>query len=388
MAWAHTTAPTGSAGSVQGVLTWSTGMIGLEVLHGGSWVQIASKRADSMGRATLPLSYGVGTSGTYRFRLNATYDGVTTRTPAWSVVRSVNAAPKLRLDFGDGLTGVAQVTDLMYRITISNNSPDGRILTKTAAKLAKQLTWVPNVKPGTPIWAQWGCGTDVPFSPSVATHLMGTWSAGGETWAAADSQMDMPNLCAATFLDSAPNATWTGTAGFARGRVAYPRAGATAFLEVAYGTGWARIGTTKTDAAGSFTLPLSYGVHSKGRYHFRLGAVIDGRTTYSRDWWTYRLPTTTVTLMSANSTAPLRTPQVAVGRVTPYPDCNNGYLEVWTGNKWVQIGFRFIDRGSNTFTVGLTYGQYNRGTYRFRLRVDVYPLFVPVYSRTWTLTRT
>lgn len=209
-----------------------------------------------------------------------------------------------------------------------------------------------------------------------------------QPWTPATSPVTMPNLCVANLLTSAPNWTWAGSSGSASGRIVSPRAGVTAFLEVGYGAGWARIATTTTDATGAFTLPLSYGVSTVGRYHFRLGAIIDGRVVHSRDWWTYRLPVTTVTLQSANASAPVGSPQTARGRVTPYPAANVGYVEVWTGGTWTRIGSGTVMPGTREFLVDLSYGQNTRGTYRFRLRADVAPQGVSVYSRTWTLTRT
>ncbi len=68
----------------------ATGFV--EVWHGGDFVRVQQGVTNSLGGFTLPLSYGAGTPGTYTFRLGATVNGTTGRTPSFTVTRTPSLA--------------------------------------------------------------------------------------------------------------------------------------------------------------------------------------------------------------------------------------------------------------------------------------------------------
>ncbi len=87
---AQGTVPAGVLTSARGrTYPMTAGHIGFaQVWHGASWVTISAAVTTASGDFYTPLKYGVGTAGTYKFRLGSTLAGTTYYTSAFQVTRT------------------------------------------------------------------------------------------------------------------------------------------------------------------------------------------------------------------------------------------------------------------------------------------------------------
>lgn len=185
-------------------------------------------------------------------------------------------------------------------------------------------------------------------------------------------------------LLAAPGRTQVGKSVTARGRVTPIRSGQAAFVEVWYGSRWARIQQGTTNSAGEFTLPLSYGVSTVGTYSFRLGATVNGKTGYTKYFNVTRTASGSVTLQSAPGTLKVGTTGTARARISPVASGRTGFAEVWVG-KWARVSSATTN-SSGDFTVPLAYGVSKAGSYTFRLGATISGH--NVYTKQFTVTRT
>ncbi len=186
-------------------------------------------------------------------------------------------------------------------------------------------------------------------------------------------------------LWSAPGSLRVGTVGSATGRVSPSNAGGTGFVEVWFGTRWARVASAPVGSTGLFRVPLSYGMNKAGSYRFRLGVTALGRTVYTAAWTTVRTAPLSLGLMSAPGSLWVGTVGSATGRVSPTNAGGTGFVEVWFRDRWARIASAPVG-STGSFRVPLSYGVNKAGSYRFRLGVTA--LGRTVYTAAWTTVRT
>lgn len=138
----------------------------------------------------------------------------------------------------------------------------------------------------------------------------------------------------------------------------------TVWTEALVDGAWSRSQTRTTDAGGNYVIPLTYGAATPGIHTFRVrGEYPDGSTAASEPFTLQRLGQPT----AFNAGAKL------VGATTYKwgQFDSNGPLTAWTevivDGKWSRSQTRVTDADGN-YTIPLTYGAGQPGTYTFRVR--------------------
>lgn len=156
---------------------------------------------------------------------------------------------------------------------------------------------------------------------------------------------------------------------------------ATVWTQVWVNDGWStsQVGTTST--SGSYTLPLTYGASTPGVYRWRVGvATPDGGAVYSEEFTLARTANLTVYSAGVKATGT----QTFTWGSLPGAASSRVFTQVLVNGSWStsQIG---LTSASGSFTLPLTYGVSQPGTYTYRVGVVVGT--TTVYSDPFTLQR-
>lgn len=186
-------------------------------------------------------------------------------------------------------------------------------------------------------------------------------------------------------LQSAHGSGLVGAHLTARALVTPARAGITGFAQAYVGGQWVRVSTAATTATGQFTVPLSYGISTPGTYRYRLGTTFGGRTVYTGEFNVVR--SAGVRLMSAAGSVSVGVTGTARGRTAPALSGYRGFAEVWYQGRWARISYA-TSTATGDFTVPLSYGAGQAGTYGFRLGAVIggRTLYTPPFYVTRHLT--
>ncbi len=275
----------GTAGSATGRVTPTTagGTGFVDVFVGGSWSRVASAPVSATGSFTVPLNYNVNTAGSYIFRLGVTAIGQTAFSAQWTTVRTAPVV-SVQLMSAPGSVQVGTAGSATGRVTPTTAGGTGFVDVLIGSTWSRVAS--------TPVTAT-GSFT-VPLNYNVNTagsyrFRLGVTALGQTAYSAQWTTVRTAPVVSVQLM-SAPGSLRVGTAGSATGRVTPTTAGGTGFVEVRFGTGWARVASSPVSATGSFTVPLSYGVTTAGSYRFRLGVTAIGQTAYSAEWTTVRTP--------------------------------------------------------------------------------------------------
>lgn len=401
--WMYTKTPVGYAGSVQAVVdgAWDVNrdeyrqQVDLQVLYRGGWATVGSAASSfefsRQGIVTIPLAYGVGTSGTYTFRLKGDF-GIS---PHWTVTRGPSTQGEITFYPGDRLIGRATKTggmSLHYTNTGKDTMEDVQVWLNNRFPQfhypyggeVRQL-----VEGGETLVSGIQCGAAGYAGASV--HITGEFTMPGAPqhpgWYTSPLQtkpVTIPSLCAEAKLMSAPPVLLIGQTGTARAQVLPMTAGLPGFVEVLHNGAWVRIASGYSTSQGTLTLPLAYGVATPGTYTFRLGTINNGAIAYTTAFKVTRVGQPSVALMSAPATTRVGQAGTAWGRVTPAQG-STGYLDVLVNGTWRQLAVA-TPSSAGDFRLALAYGVSIRGTYTFRLRAVV--AGKAATTRLWTVTRT
>lgn len=161
-------------------------------------------------------------------------------------------------------------------------------------------------------------------------------------------------------------------------------AGARVWTQALVGGRWSTSQVGTANKSGAYALPLTYGARTRGTQQFRVQArTTDGRMTTSQ---TVRLRRVNRPTMATAGSAPAGRKANAWGTV----DGAAG-AQVWTEVQLAKGSWSRSQVGrvssAGRYTLPLTYGAANPGTYRFRVGVR-YPGGVVVYSNAATFRRT
>lgn len=136
------------------------------------------------------------------------------------------------------------------------------------------------------------------------------------------------------------------------------------WTEVWNGSRWVRSQTRTVNSNGSYTIPLTYGVSSKGTTRWRVAGSIDQNTVARTSEFTLRR-------VGAPSAATAGSARVgAAANVWGTFDSGGKpmtvWTEVWNGKEWSRSQSR-TTTASGGYVIPLTYGQNNSGTTRWRV---------------------
>ncbi len=138
-------------------------------------------------------------------------------------------------------------------------------------------------------------------------------------------------------------------------------------VQVQVGTRWATINSGRTNASGSYSVPLTYGVTTVGTYRFRSGMKLpSGAVIYSPQVTLRRLP-----IIVTAATAGVKT----VGQPTSIWGTAAGAanraasVQVVVSGRWVTI-LTGRTNSAGAYTLPITYGRYSLGTFTYRVVVS------------------
>ncbi len=149
---------------------------------------------------------------------------------------------------------------------------------------------------------------------------------------------------------------------------------------------WSTSQTSRADAGGNYTIPLTYGSSAPGTYRFRVRAEhqVGGEVyvQYSKEFTFVR--TTPVTAATAGSAFVSSVARVW-GTATGAPRGTKVWTEVWTNGGWSRSQSSTIDHSGN-YAIPLTYGAGVPGRNRWRVGVAISGR--NVYSKEFDFVRT
>ncbi len=153
------------------------------------------------------------------------------------------------------------------------------------------------------------------------------------------------------------------------------------WTEVRVGSGWSKSQVSRTNASGSYTIPLTYGLTTAGVTTWRVGVSGPNGTAYSN---TFSLTRTGPLSATAAGTKRVGETANTWGAVPRAPQARV-FTQVSVGGKWAtsRIG---ATNSAGTFSLPLTYGANTIGTTTWR--VGVTSAAGTTYSRNFALTRT
>ena len=157
--------------------------------------------------------------------------------------------------------------------------------------------------------------------------------------------------------------------------------GATVWTEVYLGSGWSRSQTSVADETGWYTIELTYGKNTAGKYRFRVGASTPSGTVYSDE---VILTRTAVVSAASAGTKLVGLTTSAWGRVAGAPNASV-WTEVYLSGRWSRSQTSRAD-STGWYTIPLTYGLNTPGTYQYRVGAST--SVGTAYSPSFTLTRT
>lgn len=166
----------------------------------------------------------------------------------------------------------------------------------------------------------------------------------------------------------------------ARARIKPALAGQTGFTQVLVNGKWSTSATIRTNSRGEFTLPLTYGRNTVGRYAFRMGATVRGVKVYTKSFWVVRQ--SKLSLISAPGIVTVGTPGNVKVRTTPAR--GTGFIQVWYSNRWVTVQ-RAAPTSAGVLNLRYNYGVSNGGWYLFRAGVSLNG--VNTYTKAWWVGR-
>lgn len=391
--WASETTLTGLTGTAKGAVTpAAAGAAGfVEVAYKGGWAQVAATTTNARGEFVVPLNYGRSTSGTYVFRLGTVTGGVTSYSREWTVTRGPTTSERFIADLSSEVSA-----RIGRRPGIIDSSPHLSFVNRGTREFRATYVFTPTDPQSPPstfeLQASPGGSTaEIALPcPAVGAEMpvrlpeQASWYEGGRpTELIVAEPGSTPSPCARVQLLAAAQGRWTGQPGVATGRLWPAKAGMTGFLEVSYAGRWVRIASAKTNAAGEFTVPVSYGAGTPNVSQFRLGGIVDGQLVAGWPWELSTFRTVTATLMSAPSRLPAGRVAEAWGRISRPMPGGGPVLEVWIG-RWVAFTSALM-RTATDWSQVLAYGENRRGAFTFRLAYYYYG--AAAYTRAWTLTR-
>lgn len=156
----------------------------------------------------------------------------------------------------------------------------------------------------------------------------------------------------------------------------------TAWTEVWVGGAWATSQVRTTDAAGYFSIPLTYGSTTPGTFRWRVaGRYPDGQVVHSNEFELWRLARPTIA--TAGSKA-IGATTYAWGRFDVREPITVR-TEVWLPTGWSTSQVRTTD-ATGYYAIPLTYGATTPGTYRWRV-TGIYQPGTTVTTGEASLTR-
>lgn len=249
----------------QGTNVWGTAAgaanrpVRVQVSVGGKWVTIRTGTTGPTGSYSLPLSYGVTTPGTYRFRVvvaPAAGSAVTSATVSLTRVPiTVSAATA-------GSKFVGQGTNVW------GTAGAGAAGRAVSVQVRYGTSWA-TISKGTTSSSGW---YSVPLSygvtsPGTYHFRVAVSTVVGMRYSAQVSLVRIPITVTARTVGTKTVGHSTNVWGTAGAGAANRRA----VVQVRYGSGWATVFTGRTSSTGSYAMPLAYGVETLGKYTFRVG---------------------------------------------------------------------------------------------------------------------
>ncbi len=258
-----------------------------EVKLGGSWARSQSSRTNGSGNYTLELTYGFTTPGQYQFRVGAATSAGTVYSKEFTLARtsftvsSAGSKPVGQTTYTWATLPSAAGRSVWTEVQLSGGWGRSQVRTaNSSGYFSIPLTYGADT-PGTYTFRV-GASTPrgVVYSKPFALQRTGG-SYRVDAYSAGTKEINQTTY------------TWGTVHGYAGGRVS---------TQVLIGGHWSTSQVTKSNGSGGFTLPLTYGANTPGKYTFRVAASTPSGTVYSNQF------TLTRTAPATAAPAPSPTP--------------------------------------------------------------------------------
>jgi hypothetical protein len=242
--------------------------VSTQFLINGSWSTSQSAKTDASGAATLPLTWGSTTPGTYTWRVRSTNAfGVTSATSSYTLTR-VSAAPSI-------VSAPAKVT----------TDTAGTVTGKVENVGAGQRVWVQFLLKGTWTGSSYAATNasgqvSIPLTygrttPGSYTWRLATYRSGA--WYASPSRT-LTRLTAYPVILSATSSVIVGHAASVKVKIENVGAGQRVWTQFSRNGVWTTSQIKTTNSSGQVEIPLSYGSTAAGTYIWRVVTTRHGAT--------------------------------------------------------------------------------------------------------------
>ncbi|WP_051208807.1 L,D-transpeptidase, partial [Propionicicella superfundia] len=235
---------------------------------GGRWSTSRTATTDASGRATLSLTYGSGTPGSYSWRITSTNAyGLTSTTSARTLTR-VSAAPvvvsapsRVTTNTPGTVTGrlqQARAGQQVWTQFLVNGKWSGSQVRTVGSngQVSIPLTYAKTI-PGSYVWR-------------LAAYRNGRWYTSGAR--------TLTRLTANPVILSAPTTAMTGAAASVKVKIEGVGAGYRVWTQFWANGRWSTSQVRTTNASGQAELPLTYGAGTAGSYRWRVVTQRNGAT--------------------------------------------------------------------------------------------------------------
>lgn len=341
---------------------------------GSRWATSQSVTSGSRGEFSIPLTYGGGSVGVQRFRVQAATSAGTLTSAEFTLERVGNvtaSASKSSVVVGDTATLTGRAAGYSGRTVQPQVLSNGSwVNTGSSAKVNADGSYRLTVGPYT------STGTrNFRARLTTASGLRLTSSAVAITWQHPAVPPTVRATSAGSKLVGETTNTWGSTTNAPHAEV---------WTEVLVRGSWLKSQTRTTDGSGSFVIPLTYGSFTPGVYTWRVGVRTSAGTAYSNQFTLERIASSVKVKASSAGTKPINQQTFTWGTASGAPN-SRAWTEVLINGRWVRSQVSTTS-SSGSFVIPLTYGASTPGTYRWR--VGVATDAGTAYSNQFTLTRT
>jgi predicted secreted protein len=379
---------------VAGVTTTGISAKGVEVstqfLVNGSWSTSRKATTGADGRATLGLTYGEKTTGSYSWRLVASISGAQAVSKSYSLVRTdaVDPQPTVVVLSAPPSAPVGAAANVTGQVTVGGVPvPDADVSTQFLVNGSWSTSRKGSADGQGKATLPLTYGSDSPGAYSWRLQAVAHGATGVSSSFTLTRTGELPPSVA---VWSAPGTATVGTPANVTGKVTRqgkPLANARVTTEFLVDGTWSVSRQATSDSQGFATLPLTYGDNAPGSYSWRLRATVNGQSSASASFVITRTVGGRVFALSAPSYE-----RVNVGAVVRLKATYGSAPAVGAR---VQTQFLVkgawsssqssTTNGSGEAVLPLTYGAGTIGTYSWRLVATIDG--VHTTSQTYTTMR-